>query len=287
MTAPQTRRAASALLVLGTLLLATAGPAAGAGVVDPSAMPGPLKEVRFDQQLGEKLPLDAPFVDELGRDVVLGDYFGERPVVLTFVYYDCPMLCSLVLQGLAKSLAVLRFDVGTEYDVVVISFAPDETPAMAREAEAETIERYGRGGAEGWHFLTGTPESIERATGAAGFRYARIPETGEYAHASGIVVATPDGTIAQYYYGIEYPPKDVRLAVVEASEGEVGTVVDQVLLYCFRYDPKLGKYTAVITRVLRLAGVAFCLGLTLFLWIMWRRDASDEKPSSDATGSSP
>jgi len=286
MTRPQTRRAASALLAAGTLLLAGAGPAAGAGVVDPSAMPGPLKEVRFDQQLGEKLPLGAPFVDELGRDVVLGDYFGERPVVLAFVYYDCPMLCSLVLQGLAKSLAVLRFDVGTEYDVVVVSFAPGETPAMAREAEAETIERYGRGGAEGWHFLTGSADSIERVTDAAGFRYARIPETGEYAHASGIVVATPDGTIAQYYYGIEYPPKDVRLAVVEASEGEVGTVVDQVLLYCFRYDPKLGKYTAVVTRVLRLAGVAFCLGLTLFLWIMWRRDAA-EQPPTDAAGSTP
>ena len=255
------------------LVLTLVSPAFGKGVVAPQDMPGPLKEVGFDQRLGEKLPLDAAFVDETGDDVTLGDYFGDKPVVLAFVYYDCPMLCPMVLNGVAKTLGVLKFDADKDFDVVAISIDPRETPYMAAGQKRATIQRYGREDtAGGWHFLTGTQESIERVTEAAGFRYAYVEENDEWAHASGMVVATPGGTLAQYFYGLDFSPKDVRLSLVEASEGQIGSVVDQILLYCFRYDPELGKYTAVVTRILRLAGVVFLLVLGSFIWIMLRRD---------------
>ncbi len=253
--------------------LLAALPAVGEGVVDPQDMPGPLKEVGFDQHLGEKLPLDAVFVDETGDDVALGDYFGQRPVVLAFVYYDCPMLCPMVLNGVAKTLGVLKFDAGADFDVVAISIDPRETPVMAAAHKDTTVQRYGRENtAGGWHFLTGTAESVRRVTEAAGFRYTYIEETQEFGHASGMIVATPDGTLAQYFYGLDFSPKDLRLSLVEASEGQIGSVVDQILLYCFRYDPKLGKYTAVVTRILRLTAAVFLLVLGSFIWIMWRRD---------------
>ncbi len=262
------------------LLLAAPALGQGANLVEPSAMPGPLKDVGFEQRIGDPLPLDAAFVDELGREVTLGDYFtGERPVVLAFVYYDCPMLCSLIMSGVAKSLSVLELETGEDFDVVALSFAPGETPAMAREAKAEALERYGKATAAGWHFLSspdGDEEAIRRVADAAGFGYTWVPGTedraGEYAHAAGIVVVTPEGQLAKYFYGIEYPPRDVRLALVEASAGRLGTAVDQLLLYCFRYDPTLGKYTAAITRILRLTGVAFCLALGTFLWVNFRRE---------------
>ena len=260
----------------------TFGPPEGAqGLVDPSQMPGPLKEVGFDQRLGETLPLDAAFVDEAGRGVVLGDYFGEqRPVVLMLGYYHCPMLCPLIWNGLAKSVGVLEFEVGRDFDVVSISIAPDETAEMAENAKAQAVKRYGRPeSAGGWHFLRGSEESIRRVTETVGFRYAYLEDSDEYAHASGIVVVTPDGTLAQYYYGIDFPPKDLRLALVEASENRLGSLVDQLLLYCYRYDPSVGKYTAVVTRVLRLAGVAFLLALGAFLYVMWRLDRRRRAPS--------
>lgn len=258
-------------LLSGCLLFAAS--TTEADLVDPKDMPGPLKEVGFDQKLGDMLPLDVPFVDEQGREVVLGDLFREKPVVMVFVYYDCPMICPMVLNGVAKTLGVLEFNVDQEFDVVAVSIDPTETVEQARAAKRTTIKRYGRGQtAAGWHFLTGDEESIRRVTEAAGFRYAYVPENGEYAHASGLVVATPDGTLAKYFYGIDFAPKHVRLALVEASEHRIGTVVDQILLYCFRYDPELGKYTAVITRILRIAAVIFCLALALFFWINLRRD---------------
>ena len=259
--------------VLAVALAVLAPLAWGDGLVDPQDMPGPLKEIGFDQHLGQQLPLDAAFVNEQGREVALGDFFGDRPVVLTFVYYDCPMLCPMLLNGVAKALGVLKFDVGEEYDVVAISIDPDETPQMAASVKRTTVKRYGREQtAGGWHFLTGSAESIRQVTEAAGFRFSYVEENDEWAHASGMIVATPDGTLAQYLYGLDFPPKDIRLALVEASAGGIGSVVDQILLYCFRYDPELGKYTAVVTRILRLAGVVFCLGLGLFWWMMWRRD---------------
>lgn len=243
------------------------------GLVDPEKMPGPLKEVRFDQHLGKTLPLDLRFVDDTGRDVVLGSLFGERPVVLAFVYYECPMLCSLIMNGVAKSLGVLKLDVGEDFDVVAVSFDPGETPEMAAEVKTKTVDRYDRPEtADGWHFLTGDEASIRRLTEAAGFSYVYDPDTDEFAHASGIVIVRPDGIINQYYLGIEYPPKDVRLALVDAGDGKVGSLVDQLLLYCFRYDPALGKYTAAIMRVLRLAGFVFSVGLATFLFVMWRRE---------------
>lgn len=285
--------------LLALWLALAAVPALGDGLVDPRDMPGPLKEVGIEQHLGEQLPLDAVFVDERGREVSLGDVFGARPVVMVFVYYECPMLCPMVLNGVAKSLGVLSFDAGQEFDVVVVSIDPAETPEMAAAAKRTTVKRYGRPEtAGGWHFLTapqgeGGAESIRRVTEAAGFRYAFVEESGvtpeggrryQFAHASSMIVVTPDGKLAKYLMGIDFPPKDVRLALVEASAGRIGTVVDQILLYCFRYDPKLGKYTAVVTRILRLAGVAFCLGLALFLFIMWRRDALASQRSVSTLG---
>ncbi len=262
---------------LGVLLALAlgAGPLwADERIVDPQQMPGPLRDVRFDQQLGAELPKNAEFRDETGRAVQLGDYFGERPVVLAFVYYNCPMLCSLVLGGLAKSVGVLPFVAGQDFEVVIISFNPAETPAQAQEAKTRTLStRFGRPeSALGWHFLSGSAEAIQRVTSSAGFRYAYLPESGEFAHAGGILVATPAGQIAQYFYGVEYPSKDLRLALVEASAQKIGTLVDQVLLYCYRYDPKLGKYTALTLRIMRLAGLAFVLVLSTFLWLMWRRE---------------
>jgi len=265
---------------LGLALLAAAwapaawAPAAWAqSLVDPSQMPGELKEVSFEQRLGETLPTELEFVAEDGSRVRLGDLFAERPVVLTFVYYECPMLCTLTLNGLAKSLDVVDFEVGATYDVVVVSIDPGEGPAEATKSKAETVKRYGREAtAPGWHFLTGDQASIERLTQAAGFNYTYLPESDEYAHTSGILVVTPEGRLSKYFYGIEFPPKDIRLALVEASEDKIGTVVDQVLLYCFRFDPKLGKYTAATMRILRLVGGIFALGLIAFLFTTVRRE---------------
>lgn len=257
------------------------------GLVDPSKMPGPLKEVRFDQQLGRRLPLDAAFVDQHGRAVTLDALLGERPVVLAFVYYECPMLCTLILNGLAKSLSVIDLDIGSDFDVVAISFDPGETPEMALAAQARTLERFGNaeeaGAGDGWHFLTGDEAAIARVTEAAGFRFVYDPDTDEFAHTSGIVIVRPDGTLNQYYYGIEYPPRDVRLSLIAASEQRVGSLVDQLLLYCYRFDPQLGKYTVAAMRVLRLAGIVFVLGLSAFLWLMWRRERNQTHPSPVGT----
>lgn len=273
------------VLALVALLAGTAPILAEGGLVDPSQMPGALKEVSIDQRIGENLPLDAPFVDEMGRQVTLGDYFGEKPVVLALVYYDCPMLCSLIMNGLSKSLGVIKLQVGDDFDVVAVSFAAGETPHQAREAKTAAVERYGRlETAAGWHFLTGEEESIRRLTEAVGFTYNYLPETGEYAHASAIQVVTPEGQLAQYYYGIEYPPKDLRLALVEASNNELGSVVDQLLLYCYKYDPQLGKYTGAITGALRIAGVLFCIALATFLWVMLRRDRVENRHPTSTLG---
>lgn len=253
-------------------------------LVAPEQMPQPLNEVRFDQNLGEQLPRDARFVDQAGQPVALGNYLGDRPVVLAFVYYECPMLCTLILNGLAKSLGVLKLRPGTEFDVVAISIDHAETPALAKAALDRTLDRYGKPEtAPGWHFLTGSEEDVARVADAAGFRFAYDAETDEYAHSSGIVIVAPDGTINQYYYGIEYPPRDVRLAIVDASEGRAGTLVDQILLYCYRYNAKLGKYTVFTMRLLRFAGAFFVVVLTVFLWIMWRFERERNQTSARST----
>jgi len=253
------------LCVLGLFL----GPAARAADTRPPF----LRDVGIDQRLGQRLPLDAIFQDEQGRPVRLGQYFGARPVILVLAYYNCPMLCTQVLGGLVSSLRVLSFDAGKDFNVVAVSFDPRDRPADAAAKKAPYVAEYGRpGAAAGWHFLTGSSASIERLTGAVGFHYKYDESLGQFAHASAITVATPGGKLSHYFYGIEYAPRDLRLALIEASGNRIGSPVDQILLYCYHYDPKVGKYGAVVMNMLRFGGVVAVLILSTFLAVMWRRD---------------
>jgi protein SCO1/2 len=239
----------------------------------PETRPQILRNVAIEQRLDRPLPLELPFRDETGRTVRLRDYFGKRPVVLVLAYYNCPMLCTEVLNGLTAAMRVLTFDAGREFEVVTVSFDPRDTPADARAKKEPYVARYGRPtGAAGWHFLTGAPASIAGLTEAVGFRYAWDERIGQFAHATAIYVATPDGRLSRYFYGIEYAPRDVRLALVEASRGKIGTPVDQLLLYCYHYDPAAGRYGAVVMNMVRVAGVGAVVLLTTFLTLMWRRD---------------
>jgi protein SCO1/2 len=219
------------------------------------------------------MPLDLLFRDEAGKTVRLGDYFGKKPVILVFAYYECPMLCTLVLNGLVKGMRTLRFDVGNQFEVVTISFNPREGHALAAGKKNTYIREYARpGAAAGWHFLTGDEPEIREATEAAGFRYKFDPSSGQYLHASGIMILTPKGKFARYFYGIEYAGQDLRLGLIEAAEEKIGSPVDQVLLYCFHYDPTTGKYGLAITRITRILGSATALVLLSFMLIMFRRD---------------
>jgi protein SCO1 len=263
----------TAAVVLAVLALSTALPAQPA----PDGRPPILRGVDIEQHLDRPLPLDLEFKDETGRTVRLRDYFGKRPVVLVLAYYNCPMLCTQVLNGLVSAMGVLSFDVGREYEVVTVSFDPRDDPSDARAKKDPYVARYGRAGAAaGWHFLTGEPPSIAALTNAVGFRYAWDEKIGQFAHASAIYVATPDGRLARYFYGIEYAPRDLRLALVEASKGKIGNPVDQILLYCYHYDPAAGRYGAVVMNMVRLGGVAFVLILATFLFVMWRREKRRE-----------
>ncbi|MGA8313178.1 MAG: SCO family protein [Terriglobales bacterium] len=243
------------------------------GMMSPPAnvRPPGLKNVGIEQHLDEQIPPDLTFRDETGKPVRLGDYFGKRPVILNLVYYQCPMLCGEVLSGLESALRVLKFDVGKEFEVLTVSFDPRETPDMATKKKAEFLKRYGRpSAAAGWHFLTGPQESIDALTKAAGFQYQYDPKTGQFAHATAIAILTPEGKIAQYYYGVEYAPKDLRLGLIQASENKIGTLADQVLLYCYHYDPTTGKYGAIIARVLQLSGLATVLLLGVLMTVLIR-----------------
>jgi protein SCO1 len=243
------------------------------GVMSPPAnlRPPGLKHVGIEQHLNEPIPPNLMFRDESGKSVRLGDYFGRKPLILNLVYYQCPMLCGEVLSGLESALRVLKFDVGNEFDVLTISFDPSETPAMAAAKKTEFLKRYGRAGAAaGWHFLTGPQNSIDALTRAAGFQYEYDPKTRQFAHATAIMILTPEGKIAQYYYGVEFAPKDLRLGLIQASQNKIGTVVDQVLLYCYHYDPDKGKYGAIISRILKLAAAVTILLLGTFLIVMFR-----------------
>jgi len=272
----QRRLLSPGLLSAVILLLAASafGQGMTKGILSPPAnvRPPGLKNVGIEQHLNEQIPPDLVFRDETGKSVRLGDYFGKKPLILNLVYFQCPMLCGEVLAGLTSSMRVLKFDVGKEFDVLTISFNPQETPALAAAKKAEYLKRYGRPGAEsGWHFLTGPPESIDALTKAAGFQYEYDPKSNQYAHATAIAVLTPQGKIAQYYYGVEYAPKDLRLGLVQASDNKIGTVVDEVLLYCYHYNPETGKYGAVITRVLRLSGAATILLIGMMLVVLLRK----------------
>ena len=263
-------------LLLGTLLLSglSWGQGMTQGVITPPAnvRPPGLENVAIEQRLNEQIPANLEFRDETGKAVRLGDYYGNKPMILNLVYYQCPMLCSEVLAGLTGAMRVLKFDVGKDFEVLTVSFDPRDTPEIAAAKKADYLKRYGRANAaDGWHFLTGPQASIDALTKAAGFHYQYDPKTGQFAHATAIMVLTPDGRIAQYYYGVEFAPKDLRLGLVQASNNKIGNVVDEVLLYCYHYDPATGKYGAVIARILRLAGLATMLILGSMLVILSRR----------------
>ncbi|MBU0676575.1 MAG: SCO family protein [Verrucomicrobia bacterium] len=237
----------------------------------PSAQPKSLKGVGYAQNLNAQLPLDAKFRGETGRIVKLGDYFGEKPVVLALVYYECPMLCNLVLNGLTDVLQQVPFEMGRDFEVVTISFDHEETHVLAAEKKQNYVKRYGRPGAEdGWHFLVGDEAEIEKVTKAVGFDFSYDPASDEFMHASGFTVSTPAGRLSHYFYGIDYPPQDLRLALVEASDGGIGSAVDQFLLFCYHYDPETGRYGMVINRVLTVAcmSTVVLLGCTVggFVW---------------------
>jgi len=227
-----------------------------------STLPSVLRDVGIVQKLNSQVPLDLVFQDEAGRAVSLGQYFAQKPVVLVLAYYDCPMLCTLVLNGLLHSLKELKYNVGQEFEVVTVSFDPTEKPPLAAAKKAIYVGLYGRPNAgAGWHFLTGDESSIRQLAQAVGFRYNYDPNTKQYVHAAGIMVLTPDGRLARYFYGIEYPSGNVRLALVEASKGKIGSPVDEVLLYCSQYDPATGKYSLIVSHILKLAALATVLGL--------------------------
>lgn len=262
---------------------------AGLGVVSPSAqraLPGSsapgqpalaplpiLKEVRIDQKLDERVPLDIPFTDEDGRDVTLDAYFGQRPVVLALVYYECPMLCTQVLNGLFSSMEPVKIDAGRDFDVVVVSFDPGETPAMAKAKKTGYVKHYQRPTAEaGIHFLTGRQAAIDRLADAVGFRYVYDEAIDQYAHPAAVTVLTADGRVSKYLYGVEFAPLDFRFAVTSAGEGQIGTLVDQALLYCFHYDPATGKYSLAIMTFVRIGAVLTMVGLGAFVFVHLRRD---------------
>lgn len=246
--------------------------ATGLGLAQ-QGLPDQLRNVGIDQRLNEQVPLDLTFRDETGRQVRLGEYFDHKPVVLSLVYYDCPMLCTMILNGMLRSMRAIKLNVNEHFEVVTVSFDPREKPELAAAKKNEYVKKYRRSGAaEGWHFLTGDEPSIRQLAQAVGFRYAYDPSTGQYAHASGIMILTPEGKLARYLYGIEYDARDLRLALVEASAGKIGTPVDQVLLYCFHYDPATGKYSLLIMKVIRVAGTATVLALVMFMFVMLRRD---------------
>ncbi len=241
------------LLVVVIVILSSAGPTLAQGTLPKDVIKG----VRFEQKLNSPIPLELTFRNESGQPVQLAEYFGQKPVILVFAYYDCPMLCTLVLNGLLDSLEGLAFDVGNQFQVVTVSIDPDETPALAAEKKDVYLEFYGRPGADqGWHFLTGDQAAIEELTQAAGFYYQYDPEQDEYAHPTGIMIVTPEGKIARYLYGIKYPSRDVRLGLVEAAENQIGSPVDQILLTCYHYDPVVGKYNLAIMNIIRIAGLA-------------------------------
>jgi protein SCO1/2 len=241
----------------------------------PSTLkPEQLRDVTFSQRLNDRLPLDATFTDEYGRTVTLGKYFGSsRPVILAFVYFSCPMLCTQVMNGLSASLRALPFTAGEEFDVVLISFDPRDTPADALEKKQHHLEYWNAERTSGaWHLLTGDQATIARVTSAAGFTYAWDQVTGQSAHVSGVLVVTPDGTLARYFYGVEYSPKELRLALVESGQGRVGSPIDELLLFCYHYDPETGRYGAAVMNLVRLGGILTLGAMGTFFVLMRRRE---------------
>jgi len=269
--------AALALVALMLLSVSAWGQGMSKGIMSPPAnvRPPRLENVGIEQRLDSQVPPDLAFRDETGRAVRLGDYFGKKPLIMNLVYYNCTMLCGEALAGLSSAMRLVKFDVGKEFDVVTVSFDPRETPEIAAAKKKDYVKRYGRPGADvGWHFLTGPAESVNALTKAVGFQYQYDPKINQFAHATAIMVLTPEGRISRYFYGVDFPPKDVRMGLVEASQGKIGNPIDAVLLYCYHYDPATGKYGAVITNILRLAAAATILILGGFIFIMLRLERS-------------
>lgn len=278
----------SLLLLAAPCAWTQAAPKGELGQSVPNQKPAILQNVGIDQHLNQQIPLDLNFIDENGQPVKLGQYFGQKPVIITMVYFTCPMLCSQVLSGLTYTLnGMPSFNVGREFNIVTVSFDPRDTSQAAMENKERYLKRYRRPGSDqGWHFLVGKKDQIDALAQALGFRYTWDPENEQFAHASGIMLLTPDGHIAQYYYGIEYDPRFVHLGLVEASKGKIGSFVDQILLYCYHYDPRQGRYGAAIFNILRISALATVLALGGFMLIMLRREHSSARGNrlSKATG---
>lgn len=274
------RKLATAIVTAAVLLAAGPLRAQGPQGLAPAdagqpagAKPGILTKVGIDQKLNQQVPLDLAFVDETGRDVRLGEYFGKRPVILALVYYECPMLCTQVLNGLVGSLGVLTFDVGREFDVVAVSINPREGPGLAAQKKEAYLERYKRPQtAAGWHFLTGKEENIRRLADAVGFRYAFDETIKQYAHGAAIELLTPRGVLSKYFYGIEFSPRDIKFGVMEASEERVGSLIENALLLCYHYDPATGKYGATALQAVRIGGVATMLAIVSFIYVSLRKE---------------
>ena len=240
-------------------------------------LPQVLQKVGVTQRLNQPLPLNAPFVDETGKAVVLGDYFGNHPAVLSLVYYNCPMLCSEELDGLTGALEMVKLTPGKDFDIIIISIDPSETPEQAAKKKAFYLKRYGRPEtAAGWHFLTGQRPAIDAVTDAVGFGYVRVPgpdgKLSQFAHASSVEIATTDGKLAQYYLGVEYSPKDMLLGLIEASDNKIGSPVANILTYCYHYDPQTNKHSLIIARIVQFGGMVTMAGLGGFIFLMFRRD---------------
>lgn len=247
-----------------------------------------LNKVVIAQRLNQQLPLDAQFKDDAGNNVRLGDYFGKRPVILSLVYYQCPMLCSEELNGLVSALKMVKFTPGKDFDIVVVSIDPSEGPALAAAKKASYVKRYGHPEtASGWHFLTGQQPAINALADATGFGYVRVPgpdgKLNQFAHASAIEIVTPEGRLAQYYLGVEYSPKDLRLGLVEASAHKIGTPVDNILTYCYHYDPQLNRHSLIVARTVQLGGVVTVLSLGSFMFVMFRRDVKRDRQNVTGT----
>jgi protein SCO1 len=243
------------------------------GIMSPPAnvRPPKLENVGIEQHLDAQVPPDLAFRDETGKTVKLGDYFGRKPIILDLAYYNCTMLCGEVLLGLTGAMKMVSFNLGEEYDVITVSFNPNETPDLAAAKKKDYVQRYGRPGAkQGWHFLTGQPDAINALTKAVGFQYQYDPKINQYAHATAIMVLTPQGKISRYFYGVDFPPKDLRLGLVEASQNKIGSPVDAILLYCYHYDPATGKYGAIVTNILQLGAGITILILGAMLLILFR-----------------
>ncbi len=258
------RRSSKALGILLT---------AAAAWAQPYGRPPALREVGIEQKLNQQVPLDLTFKDEAGKTVRLGDYFHGKPVVLSLVYYKCPMLCNLVMNGELRSFRQVKQTLGQDFEAVTVSFDPSETPALAAEKKATYVDKYNRpGAAEGWHFLTGQEKQIRALAESVGFNYRWDEKTKQWAHASGIMILTPQGLISRYQYGIEYSKNDLRLSLVDSSANKIGSITDQVLLFCYHYDPNKGKYTFAVMNALRVGGTASVLVLGLFMFVNLRRD---------------